>query len=43
MLNKSNIWPARGSDNSPCAVIRSLSFCQNSDIPCPAKVQHHQL
>ncbi len=35
LLNKSNIWPARGSDHSPSIKIATFRG--------PAKVQHHQL
>ncbi|NIH15975.1 MAG: hypothetical protein G5700_04905 [Serratia symbiotica] len=35
MLNKSNIWPARGSDHSPSVKIAIFRG--------PAKVQDHQL
>ncbi len=35
LLNKSNIWPARGSDHSPSVKIATFRG--------PAKVQHHQL
>ncbi|NIH15771.1 hypothetical protein [Serratia symbiotica] len=35
MLNKSNIWPARGSDHSPAVKIATFRG--------PEKVQHHQL
>ncbi|WP_339038499.1 hypothetical protein [Serratia symbiotica] len=35
MLNKSNFWPARGSDHSPSVNIATFRG--------PVKVQHHQL
>ncbi|WP_339036711.1 hypothetical protein [Serratia symbiotica] len=35
MWNKSNFWPARGSDHSPSVKIATFRS--------PAKVQHHQL